>query len=110
MSVISRSIENYQIYDHEMIDCYKNNRSNVITSIKLKITASTNIVSVFTYFIVDLDITDLRNFVELDDITDELLLQMCEDRISFLLKNEYQAVETNLIRVLNYELSRPEVL
>ena len=107
MSAITKSVESYSI-ESSLVDPYGNAREDVITSVKIKINAEFNQSSVFTYFIIDFDTSNLSKFTYLDQMSDDDILQMCEEYLVGRLSREYEIVKRCLLHVLNYNIRNPQ--
>ncbi len=107
MSAITKSIESYSI-ESNLVDHYGNAREDVITSVKVKINAGVGQESVFTYFVINLDTSNLSNFTDLDQMSDDNILQMCETYLTGQLRREYGIVRNCLLQVLNYNIRNPQ--
>lgn len=107
MSAITKSIESY-IIESSLVDYHGNARENVITSVKVKINAEVDQTSVFTYFVINLDTTNLSDFIHLDQMSNDDILQICEKYLTGQLRREYETVRNCLLQVLNYDIRNPQ--
>lgn len=107
MSAITKSVESYST-ESNLVDYYGNSRENVITSVKVKINAEVDQTSVFTYFVINLDTTNLSDFIHLDQMSNDDILQICEKYLTGQLRREYETVRNCLLQVLNYDIRNPQ--
>jgi hypothetical protein len=104
--LIQNALHSYTIERGFITDNALITKSNVIKDVKLIVTAFVNEISESTSFAVSIyKAEDFTDFVELEDLTNEQILQMAENEINSntSVNSAYQTIVRNLKVCLNHE-------